>query len=100
MEINQNKNGNCLQIGLVGRLDATTSPELQVVLDNDFKESIAELIFDFKKLEYISSAGLRVILNAQKTMSNNNSKMKIINVNKDVMDVFKITGFNEFLTIE
>ena len=100
MKIKKVENERCVQISLIGRLDATSSSELQLVLDEVFKSTIEELTFDFKELEYVSSAGLRIVLNAQKLALNNSCKMKLINVNKDVMDVFKITGFDEFLTIE
>lgn len=100
MEIKKIEKEKGVQISLIGRLDATTSSELQLALDEIFKSNIEELVFDFKELEYVSSAGLRVVLNAQKLALNISCKMKLINVNKDVMDVFKITGFDEFLTIE
>ncbi len=100
MEIKKVEKEKSVQISLIGRLDATTFSELQLVLDEIFKSKIKELVFDFKELEYVSSAGLRILLNAQKLALNNSFKMKLINVNKDVMDVFKITGFDEFLTIE
>lgn len=100
MEIKKAETEKGLQISLVGRLDAVTSPEFQSVVEEIFKSAIEELIFDFNDLEYVSSAGLRIILNAQKLAINNNCKLKIINVNTDVMDVFKITGFDDFLTIE
>ena len=100
MKIKKVENERCVQISLIGRLDAASSSELQLVLDEAFKSIIEELTFDFKELEYISSAGLRIILNAQKLALSNSCKMRLVNVNKDVMDVFKITGFDEFLTIE
>jgi anti-sigma B factor antagonist len=85
-------------VTLNGRLDTTTAPELESFLDELFP-STKELVFDFKNLEYISSAGLRVILKAQKTM-NQKGSMKLINVSSDVMEIFDITGFADFLTIE
>ena len=100
MKIKKVENERCVQISLIGRLDATSSSELQLVLDEVFKSTIEELTFDFKELEYVSSAGLRIILNAQKLALSIRCKMKLINVNSDVMDVFKITGFDDFLTIE
>lgn len=87
-----------LTFALEGRLDTVTSPELESAI----KESIdgaKELIMDFKDLEYISSAGLRVLLSAQKTMMQQGS-MKVINVNDIVMEIFDVTGFGDILTIE
>ena len=100
MEIKKVEKEKWVQISLIGRLDATTSLQLQLALDEIFKSTIEELVFDFKELEYVSSAGLRIILNAQKLALSIRCKMKLINVNSDVMDVFKITGFDDFLTIE
>ena len=87
-----------LSVALEGRLDTTTAPEL----GNSLKESISdvtELVFDFEKLEYISSAGLRVLLSAQKTM-NQQGSMKLINVRSEVNEIFEVTGFSDILTIE
>lgn len=98
MEIKKELIENSLKVTLNGRLDATTSPDLEENLQ-DIKENIKELILDFKDLQYISSAGLRVIMNTQKVM-NSKGNMKIINVSDIVMDVFKITGFDKILTIE
>ena len=98
MTINKNVNGTTLCIALEGRLDTTTAPELE----NELKTSlngITELIMDFEKLDYISSAGLRVLLSAQKTMTKQGS-MKIVHVNEMVMEVFEVTGFADILTIE
>ena len=98
MEINKTQNGGSLNIALSGRLDTTTAPQLEEELDAALP-GISELALDFAKLDYISSAGLRVILAAQKTM-NKQGSMKIINVNEDIMEVFEITGFVDILTIE
>ena len=83
---------------LEGRLDTVTSSELENELKS-FMESITSLVFDFEKLEYISSAGLRVLLTAQKFMSKQGS-MKLINVKEDVNEIFEVTGFSDILTIE
>jgi len=83
---------------LSGRLDTQTAPELEAELNNCLP-GCKDLVFDFSNLEYISSAGLRVILKAQKTM-NTQGAMKLINVNDDIMEVFDITGFLDILTIE
>ena len=76
----------------------TTSPELETELKSSL-DGVTELIMDFEKLEYISSAGLRVLLSAQKTM-NNQGSMKVIHVNDTVMEIFEVTGFVDVLTIE
>lgn len=96
MEIIKNLNENVMNIALEGRLDTTTAPQLEAELTLD---GVSELTFDFAKLDYISSAGLRVLLAAQKTM-NKQGTMKIANVNADIMEVFEITGFSDILTIE
>ena len=98
MEINKQADGGKLTLTLNGRLDTMTSPDLEAVL----KESlcgVTELVFDCTDLEYISSAGLRVLLGAQKVM-NNAGKMMIRNVNEPVMEVFEVTGFTDVFTIE
>lgn len=98
MNINKTTQDSTLTIALEGRLDTTTAPQL----DAELKESIAdhtELILDFAKLEYLSSAGLRVLLTAQKTMSKQ-GKMVIRNVNDVITEVFDVTGFSDILTIE
>ena len=98
MTIAKNLNGNSLTLHLSGRLDTTTAPELESVVDSSLA-GVQELILDMEALEYISSAGLRVILNAQKLM-NSKGSMKLIHVNDTIMEVFDITGFVDILTIE
>lgn len=98
MTINCDKNGGTLNIALEGRLDTTTAPELEAKLKDEMN-GITELNFDFAKLEYVSSAGLRVLLAAQKTM-NKQGSMVIRNVDPSIMEVFEITGFVDILTIE
>ena len=98
MTINKTKNGTELTIALEGRLDTITTPELEAALKPEY-ETIETLVFDFEKLEYISSAGLRVLLTAQKIM-NNKGGMKVTKVNELVAEVFEVTGFNDILTIE
>ncbi len=98
MNIIKNSEGKTLNIALEGRLDTTTAPKLEA----EFKQSISdntELNLDFAKLEYISSAGLRVLLAAQKVM-NKQGKMVIRNVNDVISEVFEVTGFVDILTIE
>lgn len=87
-----------LNIKLEGRLDTISAPQLSAKL-NDHLANIKTLVFDFDSLEYISSAGLRVILLAQQQM-NNQGKMIIKNVNDNIMEIFELTGFVEILTIE
>ena len=98
MTINKTQNGNELTIALEGRLDTTTSPQLEAELKGSL-DGIAALVFDFQKLEYISSAGLRVLLSAQKIM-NRQGAMKIRKVNDTIMEIFEVTGFTDILTIE
>lgn len=87
-----------LNIALEGRLDTTTAPQLEAELKQSIGDS-TELILDFAKLEYLSSAGLRVLLAAQKVM-NKQGKMVIRNVNDVISEVFEVTGFADILTIE
>ena len=98
MEINKIKTDDRLDIALKGRLDTTTAPELEAALKESI-EGTTSLNFDFAELEYISSAGLRVILAAQKTM-NKQGSMTVKHVCEDIMEVFDITGFVDILTIE
>ena len=98
MTIAKNLNGNSLTLHLSGRLDTTTAPELESVVDSSLA-GVQELILDMEALVYISSAGLRVILKAQKLM-NSKGSMKLIHVNDTIMEVFDITGFVDILTIE
>lgn len=98
MVIVKNQNGTALELALSGRLDTTTAPMLETEVKENL-EGITDLTMDFEKLEYISSAGLRVLLAAQKTM-NKQGNMVIKNVNDDIKEVFDITGFADILTIE
>jgi len=98
MEIKKEQNGEILKISLIGRLDAVTATNLDKVVQNDLT-GIKDLVMDFKELVYVASAGLRVLLMAQKKM-NKQGSMKIINVSDDVKDVFDMTGFLDFLNIE
>ncbi len=99
MTININNEGSTISIALSGRLDTTTAPELEQKYDDVFKEN-KELIFDFNGLDYISSAGLRVMLLAQKQANKQNLKMKVINVCPEINEIFEMTGFSDILTIE
>lgn len=98
MTITKTQNGTALTVALEGRLDTTTAPQLEAELGVSLG-GIDSLTLDFDKLEYISSAGLRVLLAAQKTM-NKQGKMTIKNVCDDIKEVFEITGFSDILTIE
>ncbi|MBQ1552451.1 MAG: STAS domain-containing protein [Clostridia bacterium] len=98
MNIVKTQDGSVLTVALEGRLDSVTAPEL----DADIKASldgVTELVLDFEKLDYISSAGLRVLLSAHKTMSQQGS-MKVVRPNESVKEIFDITGFSEILTVE
>lgn len=90
--------GTNLTVALEGRLDTTTAPKLEQELRGSI-EGLTGLVLDFAKLDYISSAGLRVLLAMQKIM-NRQGEMKIKNVNETVMEVFEVTGFSDILTIE
>lgn len=98
MTIEKQMNGNELIITLNGRLDTTTAPQLEKEL-KDSLEGVSDLCMDFAGLDYLSSAGLRVILQAQKVM-NMQGNMVIKNVNETIMEIFDVTGFTDILTIE
>ena len=98
MKINKKQDGSALVIALEGRLDTTTAPELEAELKNSL-EGITDLTLDMAKLDYISSAGLRVLLTAHKTMMKQ-GQMKVTNVSEIVREVFEVTGFSDILTIE
>ena len=98
LSINKTINNGTAVFALKGRLDTTTAPEL----DQELKSSlngVTALTFDIKELDYISSAGLRVLLSAQKTM-NKQGRMTVCNTNETVMEIFEVTGFSDILTIE
>lgn len=98
LNINKNFEDGKLVIALEGRLDTVTAPDLEASLTESLDE-VSELTFDMESLEYISSAGLRVLLSAQKTM-NRKGSMKLVKVNDTVMEIFDVTGFADILTIE
>lgn len=98
MNITENLNGNQLCLSLEGRLDTTTAPELEKVIKSRL-DGVTELVIDMKGLDYLSSAGLRVLLGAQKTM-NKQGSMKVTHVNETIMEIFEVTGFGDILTIE
>ena len=98
MNITKKQDGDLLTIELEGRLDTLTSPDLETVLKESL-DDVKTLTFDLAKLEYISSAGLRELLFAKKTL-HNRGNVKIVNANSVVKEVFEVTGFNEILDVE
>ena len=98
MTIEKNLSGTELTVTIVGRLDTTTAPDLEASLKESF-EGVTKLILDFASLEYLSSAGLRVLLATQKVM-NKQCEMIIKNVNDTINEIFEVTGFIDILTIE
>ena len=97
MNIEKKLEGDVLEMKVSGRLDTSTAPDL----DNELKseiEGITRLVMDFAELEYISSAGLRVLLSAQKIM-NKQGTMEVTGVNETVMEIFEVTGFSDILTV-
>lgn len=98
MTIEKKVEGNTLTLSLSGRLDTVTSPDFEKEIINSIP-GVTHLVLDFEKLEYVSSAGLRVILSAQKLM-NRQGDMLLVNVNEYIKSIFEMTGFNEILNIE
>lgn len=98
VDINKDKDGTKLLVNVGGRVDSTTAPQFEEAIKESI-DGITDLTIDFKELEYISSAGLRVLLSTQKIM-NKQGQMVIKNVSEEVMDIFEVTGFVDMLTIE
>lgn len=98
MTITKTQNGTALTVALEGRLDTTTAPDLEKEL-RDSLDGVTNLTLDFTRLEYISSAGLRVLLSTHKAMAGKGG-MKVTHVNEIVNEVFEVTGFADILTIE
>jgi len=98
MEIKKNEINEGIELTLTGRLDTITAPKLQTVL-SDALQSFETVELDFAEVEYVSSAGLRVLLQGQKTAQNTGKSMKLKNVSSEVMEVFDVTGFSGILTI-
>ena len=98
MTIEQKRDGNALTIALEGYLDTTTAPELRSVLETAL-DGVKELTFDFEKLEYISSSGLRLLLFAQRAL-NGQGTIKVIHANNIILEIFEVTGFADVLTVE
>ena len=98
MTISKERKESALSLALEGRLDTVTAPELEKELKGSL-DGVSELTLDFAGLEYISSAGLRVLLAAQKIM-NRQGRMKVTNVNETIAEIFEVTGFSDILTLE
>ncbi len=98
MTIDKKLNGKTLEVALTGRLDTVTAPDLEAALKEEMPAADS-LVLDFSALDYISSAGLRVLLSAHKTMSPKGG-MKVTHVNEIVREVFDVTGFSDILSIE
>ncbi len=98
MNVNKNKEGDVLTVSIEGILNINTAPELSKELKGEL-DDVKTLIFDLAGTEYTSSAGLRVLLDAFQTISKNEGKMTMINVNKSFYDILKLTGFTDFIDI-
>lgn len=98
MTITKNQKADKLTVALQGRLDTVTSPQLEAELRASVN-GVKELTFDLEKLDYVSSAGLRVLLAAQKVM-NRQGNMKVLNVKPEIMEIFDVTGFVDILNID
>ncbi len=98
LNISKTVDNNKAEFILEGRLDTVTAPELEAELKGAL-DGIEDLVLNFEALEYISSAGLRVLLATQKVM-NKQGEMKIVKVNQTIMEIFEVTGFSDILTIE
>lgn len=99
MNIQKKLEGQTLTLALEGRLDTTTAPELEAVIRSSL-EGVGSLVMDLAGLDYLSSAGLRVLLSAQKQMNRKKGKMVVRHVCETIMEVFDMTGFSDILTIE
>lgn len=98
MDIKKSMENGVLTVSVIGRVDTTTAPTLETELKNNMS-ACDSLVLDFAQVEYISSAGLRVLLSAHKVMSKKGG-MKLINVSEDIAEIFEVTGFSDFLVIE
>ena len=98
LNINKTAEDKTLTVTLEGRLDTTTAPQLEMELKSSL-DGVTMLVMDFEKLEYISSAGLRVLLSVQKIM-NKQGEMKVIHVSDVINEIFEVTGFSDILNIE
>ncbi len=98
MTINKTENGGAVTYIIEGRLDTTTAPELEAVIKSEL-DGVTDLVFDFSKLDYISSAGLRILLAARKKI-NPQGSVRVTGANETVREIFELTGFNDILTVE
>ena len=98
LNIEKKTSGSELTVALTGRLDTTTAPELETVIKSSL-DGVTALNIDMEALEYISSAGLRVLLSAQKIM-NKQGEMKVTHISESIMEIFEVTGFSDILNIE
>ncbi len=98
MVIEKKSEGSKLELAVSGRMDTTTAPQLDEELKKSL-DNVSELVLDFSGLEYISSAGLRVLLSAQKRMNNQQGTMRVVGANEIVKEIFDVTGFSDILTI-
>ena len=98
IKIVKQQEGTRMKVALTGRLDTLTAPELEKALKESY-DKLSELILDLASLEYVSSAGLRVLLGAHKQMQKQQGELVILNVNEVVMEVFEVTGFADIFTI-
>ena len=99
MNLTSSKNENILTVSVQGSIDTVTAPELDKYLQENI-EGITELVFDFSAVDYISSAGLRVVMMANQNMEECDGSLTVRNVNEDVMEVFEMTGFDSLLNFE
>ncbi len=100
MKINVEKNQPELILKISGRVDTTTSPEMEETINHNLTVEITKLVLDFTEVEYISSAGLRVLLSNHKNMKQKDNIMVVKGANEEVQEVFKITGFSDILNLE
>lgn len=99
METTKEFNGKVLNLSISGHIDATTAPELEKIVSGDIAK-VDKMVFDFAKVEYISSAGLRVLLSVHKSMSSKGGEFMLVNVSGDVKNVLEMTGFLSFLKVK
>ncbi len=100
MDIHFDREGTTLNVMLDGRLDTTTAPTLEDQLQRELTEDVEKLIFDFEKLEYMSSVGIRIIMAADEVMAEQDGEMKLVHVSEEIMDIFDMTGLVDLLNIE
>ena len=99
MKVEQERNGGKLAFRIEGDINAATAPELKEVLDGSFDDDVTELVFDITDVPYISSAGLRVLLEAQNTIDDREGSMEVRGVNEAIMEILNVVGFTSFLNI-